>query len=442
MTVPKTGRIAFVSITVLCSLLALNHIFSMSEDPSKTKSSNRIELSTTTAVGKTVVEKNSTHNRNFTIEGEGLSVDDLGIDSLLIRVGIRPRAYPRWNPRLSLPCFGGGVASKSGRGFLFIKPPKSGSTTGASVTLRIAANVAKLVKLESRHPRRKPVCACWVDHSPASLLPFVANRTREESFLWSVLRNPTDRTVSEFFHFKVSRERWPSNDASFRKFLQNNNNFTNYYLRYLMLGDRPPVDTINPGNFSGGVGDDPAAVINSILDSYDFLAVTERFEESAVALGMLLGLAMTDVLYLSSKTSGSYDDGRFRSGRCTLIAKSFVSPVMQQYFANPGYRSSVYWDELLHAAVNRSLDLTIDETLGRDDFDRELQRFRTMRSAINEICTSKKVKFPCADDGVKRRQTNCLRFDMGCGHSCMDSVVARNKCPMNLNVLSSMTGCW
>jgi hypothetical protein len=42
--------------------------------------------------------------------------------------------------------------------------------------------------------------------------------------------------------------------------------------------------------------------------SYDFIAITERMDESAVELQMLLGLPLADVLYLNAKTSGGYED--------------------------------------------------------------------------------------------------------------------------------------
>ena len=51
------------------------------------------------------------------------------------------------------------------------------------------------------------------------------------------------------------------------------------------------------------------AQIDKILDNYDFIGVTDRFDESLVVLQLLLGLETSDILYLSSKKSGNYDDG-------------------------------------------------------------------------------------------------------------------------------------
>jgi len=54
---------------------------------------------------------------------------------------------------------------------------------------------------------------------------------------------------------------------------------------------------------------------------------------------------------------------------------------MKTYFDSPAYRDRAHWDEVLHGAANRSLDLTI-EKLGRDSFKRRLTRFRRAKAAV------------------------------------------------------------
>ncbi len=68
-----------------------------------------------------------------------LTTDDL----LLLKEGIQPRAFRRWDTTKFLhPCYRGGVRSKS-KGFLFTKLPKSGGTTASSINLRIAMKLTK-----------------------------------------------------------------------------------------------------------------------------------------------------------------------------------------------------------------------------------------------------------------------------------------------------------
>jgi hypothetical protein len=44
-----------------------------------------------------------------------------------------------------------------------------------------------------------------------------------------------------------------------------------------------------------------------LLSSYDFVGITERFDESVVAMQLLLGLRTSDVLYLKAK--GGAEEG-------------------------------------------------------------------------------------------------------------------------------------
>ena len=49
-------------------------------------------------------------------------------------------------------------------------------------------------------------------------------------------------------------------------------------------------------------------VVADILDDYNFIGTVRRLDESLILLGFLLGLNAADLLYLSSKTNGGYDN--------------------------------------------------------------------------------------------------------------------------------------
>jgi len=99
-------------------------------------------------------------------------------------------------------------------------------------------------------------------------------------------------------------------------------------------------------------------------------------------------------------------------------------PEMQEYFDSPEWKEIIYWDDVLHKAVNRSLDLTI-ERLGREDFLQNLERFRKAKELVTSQCLPS-MRLPCTDDGVVRNpaNTDCLYDDMGCGFDCMDKVLS------------------
>jgi len=116
------------------------------------------------------------------------------------------------------------------------------------------------------------------------------NRLPELSFLWSVIRDPTQRAISQFFHFEVSRKHVPPTDAHFQRFLlQNRPN------NPLLLQDYYYKTLYSESRFNRAFGDDPIVTANHILSEYNFIGVTERMDESAVVLMMLLDLPMSDV---------------------------------------------------------------------------------------------------------------------------------------------------
>jgi hypothetical protein len=159
-------------------------------------------------------------------------------------------------------------------------------------------------------------------------------------------------------------------------------------------------------------------IINRIFDDYNFIGITERMDETAVCLMMLLNIKMGTILYLNAKASGGYDDGGGKE--CAFIQPSRITRGMESYFSGATWQAMVQWDELLYKAANRSLDLTIDR-LGRPDFEQNLARFRAARAVADEKCIPRQV-FPCTADGHRNPKRDCLWKDSACGSSCLDQV--------------------
>ena len=164
---------------------------------------------------------------------------------------------------------------------------------------------------------------------------------------------------------------------------------------------------------------DPVLAANRIMNDYDFIGVTERLDESAVAMQLLLGLTTGDILFVNVKGSGGFDDGMSPRG-CVYIVPSYVSPGMKEYFASPSWERIALVDTMLHKAANRSLDLTI-EKLGRRRFNLALANFRQAMKAVHEKCLPT-VQFPCTSSGEAIAQPNCFWGDSGCGTACLDEV--------------------
>jgi hypothetical protein len=147
-----------------------------------------------------------------------------------------------------------------------------------------------------------------------------------------------------------------------------------------------------------------------------------------VALSLVLGVPLSDVLYMEgAKGAGGFDDGLFNN-KCTYIVPSFISPGMEEYFKSLEYQELVRFDHAIHQAVNRSLDLTI-ERLGHDRFNQHLARYKTARRLAQQECLPNTV-FPCSTGGIWGKPANgtrhdCRWTDAGCGYKCLDEISAR-----------------
>ena len=335
--------------------------------------------------------------------------------------GITPRTFER----RTVPCFPAEnrwfsqhvLNSETTTGFLFNKPFKTGSSTAVGVHLRIAQNLAKkqFASLDVGPNSTIPgldysMCQTRFDHGFArDLYP---RRDKQKSFLWTTLRDPTKRAISMFFHFMVARHKVEPTDANFQAAIETGAVMArDYYLSIL-----------SASGYTSRLHDDPIITAQAILDDeYDFIGITERMDESLVALQLLLGLSTADILYLSAKHNGNFDDGAGKK-RCFYIWPSFVTSNMQAYFASDHWRDMIQWDLALYQAANRSLDLTI-EKIGMSVFQSAMRKFKEALAVAQARCRGRAV-FPCSEGGAWRpnNETNCIWNDSGCGNDCLDEV--------------------
>jgi hypothetical protein len=295
------------------------------------------------------------------------------------------------------------------RGIVFLKPMKVGGSTASGINLRLAKNMAE------RLGKNYPMCENNFDHAMGWMMP---TRKRNESFLWTLLRDPTKRAISGFYHFGVSRFGMQENLENFVAFMLNQ---TDYYLKLHSFTRFPSTGNKNR----------KAEAVNTIMKNYDFMAITERFDESMVVLQMLLkphNVTLGDMLYVQAKSSRGYDDGG-HEGRCVLIRKSDLTREMKDFLASDKWRRRVEWDQAFYKAANHSLDMTIEQ-LGREDVERKLQLYLWAQSLVKQRCALE-AKPPCTPNGVKRlpRDTNCLFSDSGCAYECLDALVADQLIP-------------
>lgn len=190
--------------------------------------------------------------------------------------------------------------------------------------------------------------------------------------------------------------------------------------------------------------------IQEILDSYNFIGVSERMDETLVVLKLLLGLEIQDVLFLpdppkATTTANNNNDNKQNNDKkvniiknenngvtgsisyydywdkndCRLIPEVQVTMEMKEWFYTEEFYLFTHGDVLFYKAVNASLDRTID-ALGRDVVEKGVKQLRWALSQANKACPN--AKHRCSTDGVVQSKTDCLFSDVGCGYECLDTV--------------------
>lgn len=215
-----------------------------------------------------------------------------------------------------------------------------------------------------------------------------------------------------FFHYHVSRNKKEPTDAAFKRYLTKvpePGRFIpfawpyDHYLHYLSL------DRFNIGSGSQGL-ELLTTTVNKILEGYDFIGVTERLDESLVAMQMILGLKTSDILYNPAGLDEDWDE------KGVYVQPSFVSQTMSKFFATDTWRELSRGDYLLYLAANASLDRTI-EALGRQEFDAKLAAIGHAKELVMTQCDKILTKYSSSGRVFK---TDCLYANAGCGTRCFN----------------------
>ena len=167
--------------------------------------------------------------------------------------------------------------------------------------------------------------------------------------------------------------------------------------------------------------------VRGLMNGYDFIGLVERMDESLVALKLLLGLETSDILQFPSKTYQQYYRRKMGPKRfqCQLPMDPNslkAVPDVRNYLDSQEWFAQNYGDELLWEAASISLDRTILK-IGLPTFSNELKEYRALKALAFETCTP---QFPCSDSGADQSdlsEEDCYDGDhIGCGYACLDNL--------------------
>jgi hypothetical protein len=380
---------------------------------------------------------------------------------------------PDWHPSHTTP---------TNRGLVFIKLLKVASTTAAGIHLRIAererhrrqsiksttTNVEERSSFNNDNNKRRPrptnifMPARLVSDSPTNDLCLMRFRhgmassvvnsrawphawahpsSRHPSLesprlqrarhlrVWTMVREPTVRAMSEFFYVYMVRHGWEPTAERIIEFLQGQHSGAtrqpySHYRTWLSTTSAGAIATLEEWNNHG------PEFIHQILSDFDFVGVTERFDESLVVWSFLWQIPLGDLLYLSSsKSSGTWTMAPQRDEQaCHMLTEPplsiLQSPSVQAYLQSSEWRDRVYWDQRIYQAAVVSLDATIS-FIGAGRVQKRLTEFRAAQAVAAQACPPDVYQI-CYPNGTmvqpRDRSSQCYLLDIGCGHACLDQV--------------------
>lgn len=335
------------------------------------------------------------------------------------------------------------TSNKAYGGLIYVKVPKTGSSTIAGATLRIA----RTHHVEARY-----------DHSSGEEYGR-QGRHPTHSFLFSSIRDPAERSLS-FLAYEFSRtQHHKAMDLatlleSLRSMdrlgaVQKSEGRGGTQLAFTSLHSIHKHSAWKP-SFPEHVvrADRVEQHASDVLKNYDFLLVTERMDESLVALAMLLRVSVRDVVVFSSKiaarnvpaSAGENDHGsrqlvqakvdqqflaiHNKAGGMSCVPLRYIptelldDPQTQTFLQSDHWHAMNYGDYILHEAATRSLDKTIQD-LGRANFQHNLAEYRSIVAKANEYCIGQ-VHGPCSSNGtlqLKVASENCYAGSTAVGTS-------------------------
>lgn len=334
-----------------------------------------------------------------------------------LKFALRPKVFKLFP--YEIPCVSDNNTKSFDTGLIYIKIQKCSSTTVASIFRKLMTKIGKTKQIPIK-------CKSHTKHGFAWTLPSLKKRDKQHSFLFTFVREPTSRSVSDFFYHGISKSgNCENNLQDFKKFqdhiTMNFPGYGGYMLPYLFLDEQfvPPLDEKylfwNP--------DEPNIVQNHellekrveyILDSYDFIGLTERFDESLVALSLILNIEIWDILHRQElRSSGSWDFDS-NHNKCFHMHKSDPADDIKSYLASAEWNARMAGDKLLYKSVNASLDFTISYLKSNhgNAFDHRLEIYHKMMHLTKEECGNLNCSH-CSSTGdiiqhIDRRCGTCI----------------------------------
>eukprot|EP00927_Polykrikos_kofoidii_P073393 TRINITY_DN69439_c0_g1_i1.p1 TRINITY_DN69439_c0_g1~~TRINITY_DN69439_c0_g1_i1.p1 ORF type:complete len:366 (+),score=27.55 TRINITY_DN69439_c0_g1_i1:140-1099(+) len=275
-----------------------------------------------------------------------------------------------------------------GCGLAFIKVDKVGGSTWGGVMRRIGyrhglhhtKDGPRWIDLEE-----EPQASVWANHGTRRQMNKRVSELMPNAIWVTLLREPVARVMSEFYHFEVSRKNVkPTIQAKVAHLQKTSSDFQFSYIS--KEHHHTPED---------------------VFSSYNFIGVTERFDESLVLLGKYLNISMLDMLYLKSKDSSKVGTDLVERGRRMYKHPPIDKEPDVVQRAAAFLKDRRLLDVRLLELANERLDKAVNEY--GPNFNADLRSFVARLALVEEVCR------PHFEEA-------CLWNDNACGQDCIDSL--------------------
>lgn len=264
---------------------------------------------------------------------------------------------------------------------VYIKIPKTGGSTFGGIIRRIGAHNGHSGYADGYWIWKEP--GVYANHGRYSEVHPLLDALEQPVFLLSMIRDPAERAISQYYHFEVSKKGQPASTAAL--------------IRYMSEIENAQVNQLQ--RFSG-------ETVQQIVDRYGFIGVTELFDQSAVLMAWRLNVSLGDVLYMSSKVCvpGQIDQVTRKELMC--LRRDQYDIELQQYISG-SFRSKNNIDYDLYAAVK---DAISQEYIASDEaLTHQLAEYKRLLASVRTTCL------------VSAQP--CYWGDNGCSYTCLDAVV-------------------
>ena len=346
------------------------------------------------------------------------------------------RAFPLWSH--DFPCgpleaeYTMRTRGPATEGIFYIKDLEASSAIFSGVTARIARSMGRRQQQKNGERtiandmlRNTTASVCTTRLISQRAIRF-RDRLPHKSFLWSVVREPVARLVSKYYQFGHVKNKGSALKTTLSRFqnyvFNSENQDYGFYFRSLGINRK-----MNPYQ------KEHETDTRELLESYDFLGVSERMDESLAVLKIILNLDIQDILYLPTQKASSRmtntapfvgsDGGNVEyymswgKGDCKPVSKPEVPLEMKEWFYSEEFEAFIEADIMFYKAVNASLDDTISK-LGRELVENTVKQLQWAQKAVQKECLN--IRFPCSSEGERQKETDCLFNNIGCGYKCLD----------------------